>query len=104
MKIIAILFILFLCTLISGCETWPIANYKEQIAIVQQDFERNCEDIRARMIEVNKSYEAGKITEGEYLLLKNNLKKELNDYKIEADRKVRELGQECDYQINELYR
>lgn len=94
--------LIILIIFISGCAlTHPaVVAYKEQVNLILQECERKKEDFKSRRAEIEKAYEEGEIRKAEYLLLKNNLKGEIDNYFANAQRRMDALGLETSYRIH----
>ena len=60
---------------------------------MMQEAESKKQDYNKRLNEIEEAYKNQKITEGEYLSLKNNLKTEWNNYHIYAQQRIDYISQ-----------
>lgn len=93
-----ILFLLVL--LLAGCATWevpesPASVYqRDQFNLLRQQIDLKKADYNKRLNEVEQAYSDGKLRESEYLMLKNNLKREWSDYQASTEQRMDFISQE----------
>lgn len=88
--------IAMLIVFLSGCATWKLPGLtyqQEQYDLLTREIEIKKDDYDKRLNEIEKAYIDDKLTEGEYLILKNNLKQEWAIYCASVDQRISYITQ-----------
>ncbi len=102
-KLIALL----LCLgLLCGCATYPspaITSMNNQLNRLSEQASRKKADIDFRRSEIEEAHKNGKLSEAEYLSLKNQLKQELDNYAASLNQEANEIGRETHERLRDEY-
>lgn len=76
---------------------------EDQYNVLLEQISRKKADIKAREAETEEAYKNGKISQAEYLSLKNQLKQEFDNYASSASQRSNEIRQQMHERIRRQY-
>jgi type II secretory pathway component PulM len=107
-RLVLFLFVIVICA--SGCQTFDtlftpspnpyLVEQDRQLKNILEEQKQKQAEINNRSREIEQARANGKISEGEYLILKNNLLKEMQDFDIAKNQQAYAITQQTIYNID----